>query len=211
VTLTLKEESATAVVVEVTRDATAAKAKISSFVEAYNSIVAFFAEQSTAAIAGKASIGRDPILRGFKNGMRQALQDIYPDSATFSRLATVGLGFDSGGKLTLDTKAFDNAIAANPTAVQNLMAGADGDGGAFQAISTLIDSYTVAGGLIADVRERITEQVKVMNNRLDQMEQRLSIRRATLQREFTAADRAMTQLNSQGNSLGSLANQYRLF
>jgi flagellar hook-associated protein 2 len=183
---------------------------MTAFIDAYNAVASFYDEQQTAAIGGKPSLGRDPIFRGFKNTMREALQDDYPGGA-FTKLAAVGLGFDKTGRLTLDDKVFAAAIASDQDAVQDLMAGADGSGGAFAEISKVIDGYTTSGGLIADMRNRITEQVKAMTNRLDQMEQRLAMRRATLQREFTAADNAMTQLNSQGNSLSALSNQYRLF
>jgi flagellar hook-associated protein 2 len=211
VTLTLRtEDPDKTVVIDVTRDSAAAKAKITAFIDAYNAVASFYDEQQTAAIGGKPSIGRDPIFRGFRNNMRQALQEIYPGGA-FTKLAAVGLGFDNRGKLTLDEKIFAAALDSDPDAVQDLMAGPDGNGGAFAGISTVITGYTTSGGLIADMRDRITEQVKAMNNRLDQMEQRLAFRRATLQREFTAADNAMTQLNSQGNSLNALSSQYRLF
>ncbi len=211
VTLTLRtEDPAKTVVVEVTRDDAAAKAKVTAFIDAYNAVASFYDEQQTAAVGGKPSIGRDPIFRGFRNNMREALQEDYAGGA-FTKLAAIGLGFDRTGKLTLDEKIFASALADDPDAVQDLMAGANGDGGAFAGISNVIESYTTSGGLIADMRDRITEQVKAMTNRLDQMEQRLAFRRATLQREFTAADNAMTQLNSQGNSLSALSNQYRLF
>jgi len=212
VVLTLRDADPDAnVVIDVTRDASAAKGKVEAFIDAYNAVVTFLNEQNTAGIAGKASIGRDPLFRGFKNGMRQALQAVYPDATAYSRLASIGLGFDTSGKLTLDSKLFEAAVDSNPADLQKLFAGADGDGGAFGAISSMIESYTESGGLIADMRDRITEQVRTLTNRLDQMELRLEIRRASLQREFTAADRAMTQLRSQGDSLGALSNQYRLF
>lgn len=212
VTLTLRtEDPAATVVVEVSKDASAAKDKVKAFVDAYNAFLGFYDEQNTASVAGKASIARDPVLRGFRNEMRQALQVPYAGGGTYSRLASIGLGFDSSGKMVLNSKVFDAAVEANSGDVQTLLSGADGNGGAFGAITGLIETYTQTGGLIADVRQRITEQVRAMTSRLDQMEQRLEIRRATLQREYTAADRAMTQLRSQGDSLGALANQYRLF
>ena len=50
-----------------------------------------------------------------------------------------------------------------------------------------------------------------MSERLLTLETQLARRRAALQQEFIAADRAMSQLNNQGNSLGQLGGQYRLF
>ncbi len=43
------------------------------------------------------------------------------------------------------------------------------------------------------------------------MEERLAVRRTSLQTEFIAADLAIAQLNSQLDSLGALGNQFRLF
>jgi hypothetical protein len=47
--------------------------------------------------------------------------------------------------------------------------------------------------------------------KLDTMELQLDLRRQTLQQEFIAADRLMSQLNGQGSSLQALGGQYRLF
>lgn len=208
VTLTLAKESADPVTIEVTRDTEEAKKKVEAFIDAYNAIATFMTDQNTAAIAGKASISRDPVLRGFKSAMREVLMDEYPDATTFPSLAGVGIGFDSTGKLTLDEDAFETAIANDPTDVQRLMAGAAGDAGAFGAIATVIKEYTKSGGLIYDVKQRITDQVRSMEDRLDQMAERLEVRRQILQREFTAADRAMTQLKSQGGSLAMLGGGF---
>jgi flagellar hook-associated protein 2 len=203
VTLSLtKKDPANTVTVSVSRDTSAAKNVIQKFINAYNDIVKFNTDQASAATSGSANISRDPLLRGFKDSMRTALMDAYP-SGSFSQLAAIGIGFDSTGKMTLDQATFDNAIAASPGDVQSLISGATGDGGAFGAISKMIDQYTDAGGLVASARDRITAQVKSMNDRLDSMSAALEIRRQSLQQEYTAADLAMTRLKSQSASLTS--------
>jgi flagellar hook-associated protein 2 len=212
VTLTLNDaDAAKTVVVKVSKDVDGAKSLVKSFVDSYNSVLSFFTDQTTAATAGKASIARDPLVRGFRDAMRAALQDSYTDETTFGRLAAVGIGFDATGKLTLDDDAFETALDGSPADLQTLFAGSSGDGGAFGAINDLIDSYTGSGGLIADARTRLTSSARTMSDRIDVMQARLDIRRATLQREYAAADAAMTQLNGQGSALSSLQNQYRLF
>jgi flagellar hook-associated protein 2 len=208
VTLTLKTEGPDPITIDVTRDSAAAKEKVTKFIDAYNAIVAFMTDQNTAAIAGKASIGRDPLTRGFKSAMREVLMGQYPDATSFPSLAGIGIGFDATGKLTLDNAAFDAAIKNDPADVQRLMSGTTGNGGAFGAITSAIKEYTKAGGLIFDMKQRLTEQVRHMEDRLDQMAQRLEQRRLVLQREFTAADRAMTQLRSQGGALSALGGTF---
>jgi len=212
VTLTLrKKDPATTVTVGVSRDVSAAKAVVQKFVTAYNDILTFAKDQDTAAAGGKASIARDPLLRGFRNSIRTVLSDDYNAGGTNTKLAAVGLGFDSAGKMTLDDDLFEDALASSPTDVQKLFSGAAGGGGAFGAMTTLVEEYTQAGGLVASARTRISDQVKALNRRLDNMEEKLARRRETLQKEYIAADMAMTRMKAQSSSLETLGGQYRLF
>jgi len=208
VTLTLLKQGGTAVV-DVTKDSTDALARVQKFADAYNDILSFVADQTTAVNSGKAGISRDPVVRGLRDALRAKLQDKY--GVDEKRLADIGIGFDRTGKMAIDKDLFTSALESSPTAVQELFGGTDGKGGAFGAVKTLIADYTKAGGLVADVRQRLDSQVSRIGDRLDVLEAQLAIRRAALQQEFIAADRAMSQLNAQGSSLNQLGGQYQLF
>jgi flagellar hook-associated protein 2 len=211
VTLSLtRKDPATTVTVKVDRDGSQSKALINKFVSAYNDLLTFAKDQGTAALAGRASIGRDPLLRSLKDALRSASMDDH-GGGTLKKLAEIGIGFDRTGKMVLDSEVFDDAVAASPTDVQTLVSGATGDGGAFGAFSTLIQDYTDAGGLVAASRQRIDDQVSGITRRLDDMEAQLAVRKAALQREYIAADLAMTRLKSQSASLSSVGGGYKLF
>lgn len=212
VTLTLtKEDPDKTVTVTVSRDTAAAKEKVQKLVTAYNDLMAFVNDQRTAASSGKTSIARDPVVQGLKNSLRAALLGQYANDGEYSRLAAVGIGFDQTGKMTLDDKTFENAVTGKLRDVQSLFSGDDGVSGAFGEVGKLIKNYTQSGGLVADVRERLTTQMSALTTRISGLEEQLERRRQTLQREFQAADEAMSQLNSQMASLSSLGGQYRLF
>lgn len=212
VTLSLKKKDpATTITIEVQRDVAAAKALVDKFIAAYNDIVTFHKDQVAAAVAGKASIGRDPVLRGFRDAVASALRDDYTSGDSLTALGMAGIGFDVNGKLTLDADAFEDALTGAPADLQGLFSGTDGTGGAFGTLDSLIDTYTQAGGLVADARDRITDQVRSISTRLDTLETQLALRRRTLQQQYIAADLAMTRLNQQSASLSALGGQYRLF
>ena len=211
VTLSLtRKDPATTVTVKVDRDMSQAKALVNKFVSAYNDLQTFAKDQATAAIAGRASIGRDPLLRSLRDALRSASFADYT-GGSMKRLAEIGVGFDRAGKMILDAEVFDDAIEASATDVQTLLSGASGNGGAFGAFATLIEDYTEAGGLVSASRQRIDEQVTGINRRLDTMESQLALRKAALQREYMAADMAMTRLKSQSASLSSVGGGYKLF
>lgn len=212
VRLTLKKaDPAESVVVDVGRDIDAAADRVKKFVTAYNDLQTFMKAQDADAVAGKTSIGRDPLLRGFRDTVRRVLQAQYGDAGTLNRLGAAGIGFDMGGTMTLNRTVFDAALRAEPAAVQTLFSGEAGNGGAFGTLADVVDDYTRAGGLVADARDRMDTQMKAIRSRMDDLEAQLAVRRAALQKEYIAADQAMSQLNNQSSSLNSLAGQYRLF
>jgi flagellar hook-associated protein 2 len=113
--------------------------------------------------------------------------------------------------MTLDDDVFEDALTSSPTDVQRLFAGASGGAGAFGALTAMIEDYTESGGLVSSARTRISDQVKTLNRRLNNLEEKLARRRETLQKEYIAADMAMTRMKAQSSSLESLGGQYRLF
>ena len=212
VTLTLlKKDPAKTVTVTATRDDTGAADLVNKFVSAYNDVVTFVKDQKTAGISGRANIGRDSVVRGFKDSVGAKLLAEYTVGGSFKRLAAVGLEFDLQGKLSLNKTVFNSALASSQSDVQKLFAGTDGTGGAFGALKTMVKEYTQTGGMVSDAKTRLTDQVRNLDNRLDALESQLAIRRNALQKQFIAADMAMSRLNSQGSSLSQLGGQYRLF
>jgi flagellar hook-associated protein 2 len=206
-----KEDPPATATIKVTRDTAAAKDLVKKFMTSYNDLTTFAKEQNTAAIAGKASIGRDPLLRGLRETLRNATSEDYAGGGALENLAEIGIGFDMGGKMTLDEKLFDERFTDSAADVQLLLSGADGSGGAFGAMGELVDEYAQTGGLIAETRERIDDTIRGLNRRMDGLSAQLELRRLALQKEYIAADLAMTRLKSQSSSLSSLGGQYRLF
>jgi len=212
-TLTLRgADPDTVVQVTVSRDPDAMKKKVESFIDAYNKLVDFVGTQRAAALKGDASVARDPMVRSMHQELRGALLGEH-GTGTITRLAAIGIGFDRSGRMTLDDDVFDEAIASDPAAAQDLLAGpaTDTKGGAFDALTALVKGYTSADGLVRGARTRVTDQVKQLTSRIDTLDAQLEIRRAALQKEFIAADQTMQRLQAQVGSLSALSGQYRLF
>ncbi|MGH9310275.1 MAG: flagellar filament capping protein FliD [Vicinamibacterales bacterium] len=210
VTLTLNKEAATATI-GVKRDTTDVAKNIETFTTAYNDLLTFFKDQGTAAVAGKPNIGRDPILRSLRDSLRTVMLGDYAEGGSMPQLASAGVEFDATGKLKLDKKKLEAALKASATDVQKLFSGADGNGGAFGALKSLVADYTKSGGIVATVRQSLGEQATNLSKRLDTLEAQLLVRRNSLQQQYIAADMAMTQMKAQSSSLSAIGAQYRLF
>ena len=213
VTLTLNDENEDKTVrVTVSRDAEGLRKQVDGFVKSYNDLVGWVNDQRTAATEGKTNIAREAVVRGLHSDLRAAILGEHGEGS-LTRLAAVGIGFDRTGQMTVDAGVFEDAVNADPLAVQELFAGAS-DGttdGAFDDLAELVATYADSGGLVKKAQERITDQVKQISGRMDVLDAQLTLRRNALQAEFIAADQAMSRLNSQVNSLTALGGQYRLF
>ena len=54
-------------------------------------------------------------------------------------------------------------------------------------------------------RSRVSDELSRLGKRIDDMQARLAIRRTALQREFIAADQAISRLNGQMQALSSFS------
>ncbi len=213
-TLTLMQQNpGTSIVLTITSDTGSVKGLLKKFVDAYNDVSKFIDDQQAAAGRREASnIGRDPLLRGLRSQLANALTSEYTTGGAFSALSQVGFGLERNGQLTFDEAAFGAALTTDRASVESLFRGVGSSGvGAFDKLQERVAAYTAGGGLVPNAKTRLTDQMQQVSGRIDEMERRLSIRRESLQKEFIAADLAMSQLNAQLGQLNSMQNQFRLF
>ena len=204
VTITaFKKDPAATVIIDVATDSSALKDNIKAFLTAYNDLAKYAADQAVSA--GKndpASIGRDPIMSQVKGQLRSALSSEYATGGVFTALSQVGVEFTRTGQLALNETMFA-AAAASPAELEKIFVGTAGTPGVFGALDTLLDTYTATDGLLPGARKMLTDQASRLTDSIAKMQDRLAARRATLQREFTAADAAISQLRNQSGSLAS--------
>jgi len=76
----------------------------------------------------------------------------------------------------------NDALAKNPADVTTLFSGAGGTAGAFGALQSLVHSYTQAGGFLGSAEDRLTAQASRLTDSIADMQSRLAVRRAALQK-----------------------------
>ena len=201
----LKADPTATISIDVSSDNVALKDRVTGFITAYNDLMKFAKDQTKSAFAGdSASIGRDALVRQLRNQLRDAVGADYP-GGTMTRLSEVGIEFTRTGTLELNETMFNAAMADRPDDVKALFGGASG---AFAAVNDLIDEYSQAAGLVSAAKDRLKKQSATLDNQISSMQERLAVQRSYLQREFVAADAAMTRLNNQSGALASLGTSY---
>lgn len=197
----LRKSPATSVAVDISEDTTAIENRLKDFVTAYNSLVKFLAEQTAAATANTSgNIGRDPMLRQVRSGLRTALSEVY-GSQQLQYLSQVGVEFTRTGTMSLNTTAFRSAVSGGAAAIQRVLAGTDTEPGVFDAVSSVVQRFTESTGLISQAQQQLNRQISGIDQQIADMQRRLDLQRAMLVREYAAADVAMSRLRSQGGAL----------
>jgi flagellar hook-associated protein 2 len=211
-TLTVSKRGPQPFVVTIRGDTESIKNLVKEFQKGYNDIVAFIDDQQKAAgEKNAASIGRDPLVRGLRSQLARVLNTDQGTGSTFTAISQVGLSFARSGKLEFNESAFDTAIGTDAASVEQLFRGTGGSLGVFGNLQETIKSYTDGQGLVPTAQTRLSDQLLKIGQRIDEYERRLEIKRAALQKEFTAADLAISQLKNSGNQLSSLSASQSAF
>ncbi len=202
-TLTIQKEGKATVTVS--EDFTSLKDEINALVTSFNSFSDFVQEQTTT---GSKVLAGDPLLRGANRDLRQFIIQSHSNSGSYRYLAEFGITIDRSGKMQVDDSTLDDALTTRLTDVKAFLSGSSG----FAAqLSNHIDAYTRSGGSINGVEDRINSTISSYDQRINVLEQQLVLKEQSLTEQFAAADRAISQLNSQVSALSSLDSQYRLF
>jgi len=198
----LREAPGSTIAIDVVNDATALKDRLRAFVTQYNDLLKFTNDQGKSAANGDtASIGRDPLLRQLRDQIRSSVVSEYATGGAYTSLSQVGVTLSRTGQMEFNEAAFSAAVASGTADIDRLFAN-DG-AGVFASIDTALDRYTQSDGLLKGVTKQLTDQSSRLSDQIASMQERLSVRRAALQKEFIAADQAMTQLKSQSSSLAN--------
>jgi flagellar hook-associated protein 2 len=205
--LTLTLLKAGSAKVTVSDDDTSLKTKVTEVVDAFNAYTDFAQGQFKLAAPGspRAPLSTDPLLRSLNRQIRSYLTSSHSNTGGIHHLSDLGITLKQNGKLEINSVALEEALKSNPDDVQAFLSGASG---LAAKVTNAIESIT---GSIDDIESRIQSTIDTYSRRILTMESQLALREDSLTRQFAAADRAISQLNSQGSALGQLGGQYRLF
>ncbi len=200
-------------------DAEAVEVAVEAFVDAYNAAVDSIRSRlteerlpkaATQAEANRGVLFGDTQLNGLLSGMRRLV--------TESGLDQLGVGsggpsaqVDPGsgrviGRLVLDEAKLSAALAADPAAVRNRLAGA---GGFVESLDELLGPTLGTGGAIAGRMEAAAAESKRLSESMSRLSLRLDRREERLRAQFAALETMLTRSQSESQWLnGQLASLY---
>ncbi|CCV61325.1 flagellar filament capping protein FliD [Yersinia enterocolitica] len=214
VTLTLKAKTKTSEpeTLNITRDSTAMKTAIQTWVDAYNSLQTTFGSltQYTAVEQGKdqstnngALVG-DGTLRSIQTQLKSQLASAQPGDV--KTLASLGITQDIKGKLTIDSTKLDKALTEKPNGVVAFFVG-DGKetGFATQTDNLLNTVLDTTKGTLKSATDGINKSLKNLDTQVTATTASIALTIERYKTQFTQLDKMMTSMNS---TLSFLTQQF---
>lgn len=190
-TLNLKEETTTALLVTVDRNSDAVAESVQKFVDSYNAL-----RSTITGLRGK-ELKNDSTLRSIEDSIQDVL-NTPPVGLTgsFNYLSQIGVSIQKDGTMKLDRSVLDDAIAADFTGLSEVFA--DNDQGYMYRLDGRLTDILAIDGLIDGREDGIKASQKTVSSRIDNMEYRMQLVEKRYRAQFTALDSMLGQM--QGTS-----------
>lgn len=107
------------------------------------------------------------------------------------------------GRLTIDSAKLSEALADDPNAVRELLAGVDGAGGWARSFEKLMSDSVAPDGIVTSRVTGADDELRALKSQMAQMDSRLSVKQRALEAQFAALEVAMSKSQTQSAWLTS--------
>lgn len=196
VTITLAANATGTAEVDVSRDASGASASAKSFVDGINAILGQISNLTSTSTTSKGVLAGDSGLRRLAASLQDAM---YPADGT--SMAKYGIQVDRYGKLTFDADKFAASYKDDPIAAAAAFTGPTGFTARIEAVAKAAsDKYD--GSVTSSITNHGTAITR-LNQNIARWDDRLELRRTSLERQYTALETALSQMQAQSSWLSS--------
>jgi len=196
VTFVARSVTASAFNLTVTRDDQALIDKVKGFVTAYNNVN----QSNDRRYAKGGALAADPTVLSVMNGLRGLVGEAGGSAGNPLRyLVEIGVSVDKNGVMSLNAETLRSALTNQPEAVSDLLTNASD--GIFRRFDVVTTSFLTSEGLLDSRESGIRSSIRSLEDRIAQMQVRLTSVEARFRREFSTLDALMARLSQTSASL----------
>jgi len=200
-TLRLRQQSATAVDVNVARDPAAVKEAVQKFADAFNELARYIAEQTkydpTSKVGGP--LQGDSAVGGLLGRLRGLLNNASGASTVFPRLSSIGLQLQRDGTLKVDGAKLDSAVA-NLDELKKALANSDtlvpANNGLARQFAALATQALGVDGSLTTRTDGLRKLISKNEEQQQRYQDRVERYRERLVAQFSAMDANLSKLNA---------------
>ncbi len=205
VTINLNNASPNPVTLSITKDSSAVSTQLKSFTDGFNAVIS----QITTLTTFDTKTNKPGLLLGestvqsIQSNLYELYNRVVKNAGRYKILGDVGVGITDGAQLTFDATKFSASFGTDSNAVQNLFTQTTTGLGTLitNAINKLTDPVS---GVILVETKAIDGQNQSFQDRITQLNDQLTAKRARLTKQFADMETVLAGLQSQQAALGSL-------
>lgn len=202
------DSGTTTVTVASDKDESALKAKINTFLSAYNSVIDYIKAKTgvDTTTYTRGALAGESVFRDLKSDIIGMLlgQVSGIDSNKPSYLADIGITLDENLHASIsDASDLSDWLDDDPDAVADLFNSTNGVAAQMEA---LLEPYTESYGIIYNRKESVSDRIEIMDDRIERLEERMERREAYYRRQFSALQETLSMVNYQQSVLSSLTS-----
>ncbi|MBN8549499.1 MAG: flagellar filament capping protein FliD [Deltaproteobacteria bacterium] len=198
--------------ISIADDSAATASKLQGFVDAYNEIVSYIAQNDsiTRDESGKdaklvfGSLSGTSLDEGLQSALRGAFSAASTSGNIVNTLADLGISTQRDGTLKFDSTAFTSALSSDPEGVRSITSNL-GEG--LSSVDGTIAQYTRFNGLIDTASKSGSDEISRLNERIGTIEAALLKEQESLTARFARLESLVGKLSSQQASLAQILPQ----
>jgi len=196
-----KASPGTSVTLATTEPTTSMRDLMVEFVDAYNTLMkALNTATSKGADSSSAGVlNGESSIRDMKRQLSQMTSAALSPTGAYKTLADLGVTTNRDGTLTLDTKTLDKAMAADPSAITQLLNPAVKSGsnpGLAGLMDNVRDNIQQKDGPLASAQSKYDALAKNLSAQLEKLSDQMTDYQAQLTKIYTAMETRLTALKA---------------
>lgn len=193
--------------ITISNDSSSIQSSVKALVDSYNAANKLITDQFKVDPNSnhQGAVGGDASLKGVLGRLRRELSASGGNGSGFKYLSDIGVTFQKDGSLTFDSTKLASAVEQDSTSVANLFVGLQN--GIGKRVPDAIDEYIGAARGTLTLRQKGNAQsIAQIDDKIAREERRISAYQDRLTKQFSALEKIVGQLKSQGDFLTQQIN-----
>jgi len=190
-----------ALTLDIAQDKAGTKAKAQTFVDAFNTLMSSFDSLTASGgeSAKRGTLAGDSSIRSIESRLNGLLRTDFGGTS----LIDFGISADRNGKLTIDSKRFEAAVANNPEGFEALFTGKDN---LLDSIDKTVASYTSStNGMLKNRMDTLDMSLRRIDEQFENLQQQYDTHYSRYLKQFTTMMQTMQSME-QTSGMFSMPN-----
>lgn len=186
-TFTKTHATGEALTIDIAQDKAGTKAKAQTFIDAFNALMTSFDSLTASGgdSAKRGALAGDSSVRSIESRLNGLLRTDFGGKS----LIEFGISADRNGKLTIDTKRFEAAVASDPAGFEELFTGKDK---LLESIDKTVASYTsTTNGMLKNRMDTLDMSLRRIDEQFENLQQQYDTHYSRYLRQFTTMMQTM--------------------